>query len=1052
MSEKETHILEYLQKIRSASKELTKKEAFKDLLNRLYGHNEQIKKIIDRMTLGAETTVFNIPRKDKFHRGAADTFYNNVIIEFENDLRKSLAHAKEQLAGYLLGQLHSGDGYNYILIVSDFINWKIFAPDIDCIPNLYHLKENELILNEAENASFTLNEENADEFYYWIDRFLFKEEKQKATLQSIEDAFGWISPVFVESKNELNKWFENAKKYGMVQVSYEQWHKFLSIAYGSYQGTESDFLTHTYLSIFSKLLAYSILSNNDFYDDEEIKFILDGSGFYRYYIDNFVENDFFHWVYNEQNFVHLKKVFRLIAQEISTFNFENVKEDILKGIYQELIDIDTRHSLGEYYTPDWLCERIVGEFDFRPTDKILDPSCGSGSFLRAAINRIRNLHPEISIENINSQIYGIDIHPLSVQISKTTMILAYGKDLVKQQNFIAMNIFMANTLLAPEGVNNIFGNEFTLMIDKEKYAINTQVLDNIQIFDEMLNFCETVSEQTIGSKTVDLETFSKILKNHFGRNGFSNQIIESFYKIYTGLKKVKENKRDTIWKFIISNLYKPYFYKNRFDYVIGNPPWFTFRSIKNEEYQNILDKLAIQYDVKPKRVANFSNLEIAAIFQAYCSSYFLKENGKIAFVLPRSFFNGSQHENTREGLAKGFRPVEIWDLEHVTPLFNIPSCVFISEKAELLRKIKSAGIQAKYFAGRLPKHNCHLDVAEKFLKEKNITLFYAKQGNESAYTTKKAVTRQKTNPYKENFKNGASIIPRAFYFVDLKEIPDDFTDRTLFFDTSKSILSDAKAPWKGLKFNHQKIESKFLFRTAISKSILPFTLYKPNFIILPILITKNANNKKQINLHTANELLYNGDVIASKYFFDKENIWKINCTEKSRKLTAGQYLNWVNKLTSQNLNARYLVMYTASAKDANTVVLDRQSLDLEFIAESAAYVFYTNNENEAYYLSAILNSSKPNLMMKDFQSRGLFGPRHVSKKILDIYFPKYSEKDPTHLQLAELAKQCHAKTKAFIENNSEIEKMNLGKLRIEIKKQIEAQMREIDEIVQKIIE
>jgi inosine-uridine nucleoside N-ribohydrolase len=63
--DKSVLILEYLTKIKSANKELTKREAFKDLLNRLYANNAETSKIIDAITLGAETNIANIPRKDK---------------------------------------------------------------------------------------------------------------------------------------------------------------------------------------------------------------------------------------------------------------------------------------------------------------------------------------------------------------------------------------------------------------------------------------------------------------------------------------------------------------------------------------------------------------------------------------------------------------------------------------------------------------------------------------------------------------------------------------------------------------------------------------------------------------------------------------------------------------------------------------------------------------------------------------------------------------------------------------------------------------------------
>src|SRR5690606_39287344 len=110
MNNKTNLIIEYLHKVKKANKELTKKEAFKDLLNRLYANDKEILRLIDKITLGAERTVLNIPRKDKIHKGSADTLYNKIIIDFENDLNVTLTHAKEQLAVYLLEQLRSGEG------------------------------------------------------------------------------------------------------------------------------------------------------------------------------------------------------------------------------------------------------------------------------------------------------------------------------------------------------------------------------------------------------------------------------------------------------------------------------------------------------------------------------------------------------------------------------------------------------------------------------------------------------------------------------------------------------------------------------------------------------------------------------------------------------------------------------------------------------------------------------------------------------------------------------------------------------------------------------
>lgn len=1059
--QRDKHIIEYYRKIKSANKELTKKEAFKDLLNRLYFKDDDILKIIDAISAGAEKTIVKIPRKDKFHSGSADTLYSKIIIEFENELKSSLNHAKEQLAGYLLGQFHSGEGYNFTLIASDFINWKVFSPDVSQLEQLENLTEDELVLNPVVTASFTLTEKNADDFYFWIDRFLFKEEKQKATLKRIEEAFGCQSNVFIECFREMLTHFQDVKKYDEVQVSFEQWKKFLSIAYSSFNGSESNFLIHTYLSVFSKMLAYSVVSNDDYITDDEMKSIIDGGIFYKYNMVNFVNNDFFYWIKNEKSFPALRNVFRLIAQEISTFDFSQVEEDILKGVYQELIDLDTRHALGEYYTPDWLCERIVNEFDFKPGEKILDPACGSGSFLRAAIHRLKKLNKNLSAGPINEQIYGIDIHPLSVQITKTNILLALGKEVINSKKQIHLNIILANTLLAPEGVESLFGKEFKLKIDKEEYLLNTQVLEEIELFDEALEVCDELAGQTAHQKAENEDVFEKILRKRFPKNGFNGNITSGFYKIYLGLKSVKEKGRDGIWKFILQNIYKPYFLQGKFDYVIGNPPWFTYSSIKNEEYQDILNKLAASYQVKPIQKANFPHLEIAAIFLAHCSSYFLKEQGKIAFVVPRSFFSADHHDNTRSGKTKGFDLQEIWDLDLVKPLFRVPSGVLFAEK-EKGKKTEISDLEGKIFSGRLPFQNCKLEIAKESLIEKNAKWFLVKQGKSSAFSNLKSKKQTRINPYKRLFRQGATIVPRAFYFVELdQQMPPDFQDRIINVRTPESIQNQAKKPWKGHHFKGM-IESRFLFRTAISNSILPFALFNPDLVVLPLIISfDEQNEKKVIQLLSPPELRQEGYLHASKWFQDKENIWKILSTEKNRKITSEKYLDWQNKLTSQNLNARYLVLYNASAKDANAVFIDRHKTEneklfdeLEFIVESKTYVFYTNDDKEAYYLAAILNSSIPNLMIKDFQTKGLYGPRDIHKKILDVFFPEFDKNNSHHRQLVTQSKNAHKKAKRFLEENppgKELTATHLGRLRMKLKKHLETEMKQIDKLVKQII-
>ena len=79
---------------------------------------------------------------------------------------------------------------------------------------------------------------------------------------------------------------------------------------------------------------------------------------------------------------------------------------------------------------------------------------------------------------------------------------------------------------------------------------------------------------------------------------------------------------------------------------------------------------------------NVTHLEIAAIFLTHCNKYFLNEKGRLAFVLPKSFLYAEQHHATRSGLAKNLKINEIWDLEGVQPLFDVPSCVFYTKNRQ----------------------------------------------------------------------------------------------------------------------------------------------------------------------------------------------------------------------------------------------------------------------------------------------------------------------------------------------------------------------------------
>src|SRR5690606_27711204 len=106
-----------------------------------------------------------------------------------------------------------------------------------------------------------------------------------------------------------------------------------------------------------------------------------------------------------------------------------------KVLYESVIAPETRKKQGEYYTPDWLAEKMVSDVLTDPLNqRALDPSCGSGTFLFHAVRRYltaaetegRPLRD--ALDAVSDHVAGIDLHPVAVALARVTYLLAIGRD------------------------------------------------------------------------------------------------------------------------------------------------------------------------------------------------------------------------------------------------------------------------------------------------------------------------------------------------------------------------------------------------------------------------------------------------------------------------------------------------------------------------------------------------------------------------------------------------------------------------------------------------
>lgn len=1029
---KEKRIKKYLNDIKNLKNETSKKETFLLFLKDIYSGNKHINEYLDKFAAGGERFLYNINLNRKSSKkGRADTYFENIIIEFENNLNKTEKHAKSQLCDYLSSEWDENKQYNFNLISSDCEEFIIYYLNFNKLKEYkFNWKDNSIL---EEKQRFKLNEKNTNDFIPFLNKYIFNTVEKVPNIENFIFDFGLTSNLFISIGIKLKSILKENISSAEVKTAYEQWKKYLSISYNIKIDSEDTFITHTYISIFVKILAYKIISKDDFIDNEELNQILNGEIFYKYNIKNFTEKDFFSWCCTKKN---LNKIFddcSFISAKLDEYNFNDVKEDILKGIYQEFLDFDSKKALGEYYTPDWLCEDIVNKININSESKIIDPSCGSGSFLRAVINNLIKENKNLSASKITNQVFGLDIHPLAVLISKTTILLSLRNKINEQKKPIFLNVYMTNTLLPPIK-EELTGEKFNFMINEFVVEIDAKIFTNTDLFSRCLDFSEKLANLHKKEETIDMANFSTMIKKGLNEN-LEGEILRSFYNLYCGLKKAKDDERDSIWKFVISSLIRPYFFRKYFTHVIGNPPWFPYRDIKNREYQAELKLICENYKFVPKP-KYFTHLEIAALFIIHCFENYINQKASISFVLPRSFFQGQQHETIRSENHKNLVINEIWDLKNIDNIFKVPSCVLFFDNYSNKKDIKKwKGIDFEKVK------NQELEENRNSTKFKKSTNFYLKKLQNDTAISQTEGEMYKINPYKGKFIQGATIVPRNFYFYERAD-----TNTKYFIKTSEIINKKAKKPWKDKKLSRY-VDSGYFYLTALADSLIPFKVINLKNIILPIKILEN--NIKILNHKDIEE---NGDIDTAAWFKSASNMWVRN--EKSKKMSLYGRLDFQKTLTGQNIKDRYCVIYTSSAKDVCAGIIDRKLHKKTFIAESKTYLYSTDDLDEANYLLAFLNSPYVNEIIKDFQTLGDFGHRDIHTRVLNVPLKAFNTNDQNIVKISSMVTDIIKDVEIFISSKNKIENLGtiqLGKLRKNIKDLLKPKQQKLDELIKKCI-
>lgn len=116
----------------------------------------------------------------------------------------------------------------------------------------------------------------------------------------------------------------------------------------------------------------------------------------------------------EDSFDDLRRFFG----ELKAYHFGELPEDVIGQLFEEIIDPEHRHRLGQYFTREDLVDLVIGAV-VRDKDGIYaDPTCGSGTFLVRLYDRLKYLSAfHTDHKTLLNQIWGFDVGKFPAELS-----------------------------------------------------------------------------------------------------------------------------------------------------------------------------------------------------------------------------------------------------------------------------------------------------------------------------------------------------------------------------------------------------------------------------------------------------------------------------------------------------------------------------------------------------------------------------------------------------------------------------------------------------------
>jgi len=181
------------------------------------------------------------------------------------------------------------------------------------------------------------------------------------------------------------------------------------------------------------------------------------------------------------------KVIIELTENLAHWSFELMPLDVIGAVFEKLVPENARHSLGQYFTPDNLVDLITTFCVRSGDDFVMDPTCGTGTFLIRSYDRLRHLGSRRKPHHqLLDQVWGFDIAGFPAELATINL---YRQDLNDYLNF--------PRVLSKDFFDVMPGQEFEFPPPKKTVRTGDQVKVAVPRFDALVGNFPFIRQELI---------------------------------------------------------------------------------------------------------------------------------------------------------------------------------------------------------------------------------------------------------------------------------------------------------------------------------------------------------------------------------------------------------------------------------------------------------------------------------------------------------------------------------------------------------------------------